>query len=58
VTSTCVASCNDNEVLVSAYCGPTRQPATVLSERSVSCGVVPDPARSPLVAICIGVSAP
>ena len=52
-TSVCTVTCSDNEVLVSAYCGATRQNATVLSERSVSCGVIPDPTRSPLVAVCI-----
>jgi hypothetical protein len=57
VTSTCTASCNESEVLVAAYCGATRQPAAILSERSVSCGIVPDPARSPLVAICVSVNA-
>ncbi len=55
-SSTCTATCNDNEVLVSAYCGANRQNANVLTERSVSCGVVPDPARSPLVAVCVAVT--
>ncbi len=56
--ATCAVTCNDNEVLVTAYCGPNRQNATILGERSVSCGVVPDPARSPLVAICVAVASP
>lgn len=55
LTTTCTATCNENEVLVSAYCGANRNSANVLSERSVSCGVVPDPTRSPLVAICAAV---
>src|SRR5438105_3897728 len=45
----CTAECAQNEILVSAYCGPRRAGATVINERSVSC-----PARaatSPLVAI-------
>jgi len=54
----CTATCGETEVLVSAYCGPARQPAQTLTERSVSCGVVPDPARSPLVAVCVGVANP
>jgi hypothetical protein len=58
LNATCTASCNDNEVLVSAYCGVNRQNATVLTERAVSCGIVPDPARSPLIAICVAVTAP
>jgi len=51
----CTATCTDTEVLVSAYCGPNRNTATVLTERSVSCGAVPDPAHTPLVAICAAV---
>jgi len=54
----CTATCDETEVLASAYCGPTRQPGQILTERSVSCGVVPDPAKTPLVAICVGVANP
>lgn len=49
----CTATCREDEILVSAYCGPTRNAATFLSERAVSCGVVPNPANSPLVAVCV-----
>jgi Collagen triple helix repeat (20 copies) len=49
----CTATCNVDEVLVAAYCGPARHPATVLGESSVSCGIVPSAADSPLVAICV-----
>jgi hypothetical protein len=52
-TTTCTVTCNEDEVLVTAYCGPQRQPANVLTERSVSCGVVPSAASSPLVAVCL-----
>src|SRR5215472_8703746 len=41
ISSTCVAECNANEVLVTAYFGPTRQAANFLTERSASCGVIP-----------------
>lgn len=50
--STCIAECNANEVLVSAYCGPTRGAANFLTERSASCGIIANPANSPLVAVC------
>jgi hypothetical protein len=50
--STCVAECELNEVLVTAYCGPSRKQATFLTERSASCGVVPTPSNSPLIAVC------
>lgn len=50
-TSACTAACGQDEVLVTAYCGPRRTPVTLVNERSVSC-----PARraatSPLVAVC------
>jgi hypothetical protein len=52
----CSAACNQDEVLVSAYCGPGRSAVTLVNERSVSC-----PSRraatSPLVAICAKVEA-
>lgn len=57
VASTCLAECNSNEVLVTAYCGANRKAANFLTERSASCGVVPDPANSPLVAVCASSSA-
>jgi hypothetical protein len=50
-SAACSAACNQDEVLVSAYCGPGRSAVTLVDERSVSC-----PSRraatSPLVAIC------
>lgn len=56
-TGVCIAECNSNEVLVTAYCGAARKPATFLTDRSVSCGVVPNAANSPLVAVCVSSSA-
>jgi hypothetical protein len=53
LTGACKAGCNGNEVLVSAYCGPARKPATFVGERQVSCGVEADSANAPLVAICV-----
>jgi hypothetical protein len=49
--SACTAECGQDEVLVTAYCGPRRTAITLINERSVSC----PPARAatnPLVAIC------
>jgi Collagen triple helix repeat (20 copies) len=48
----CTLHCNDNEVLVTAYCGPNRAAATFLGERSASCGVNTTTSNSPLVAVC------
>src|SRR6516162_1868968 len=47
-SSSCTIECNENEVLVTAYCGPNRSPALFSKERSASCG----PPDIPLVAVC------
>jgi len=48
-SGSCTVECLDDEVLVTAYCGPTRTPALLSKERSASCG----PADTPLVAVCV-----
>jgi hypothetical protein len=53
----CTAQCGDDEVLLTAYCGATRNPATFPTERSASCRVR-NPANSPLIAACAKASAP
>jgi hypothetical protein len=50
----CSVQCQDNEVLITAYCGPTRNQAQFVGERGASCGPVPSAANTPLVAICVG----
>ena len=52
----CTIQCRDNEVLVTAYCGPNRNPATFLGERGASCGIAATPSNAPLVAVCAGPS--
>jgi hypothetical protein len=52
--SGCSVQCQDNEILVTAYCGATRNQAQFLSERGASCGPVPSAANTPLVAVCVG----
>ncbi len=47
----CAAQCGDDEVLLIAYCGPMRTPATFPTERSASCRVR-NAANSPLIAAC------
>ena len=49
----CTASCRGDEVLVSAYCGPSHNPATFLDERQASCGIEVTSANAPLVAVCL-----
>ena len=53
LTGECTAACKGDEVLVTAYCGPTRKPATFINERQVTCGVAVDTASAPLVAVCV-----
>jgi hypothetical protein len=48
----CTATCQEGEVLVTAYCGVERNRPTFLTEASVNCGAVPTPANSPLIAVC------
>ncbi len=49
----CTASCRGDEVLVSAYCGPSHNQATFLDERQASCGIEVTSANAPLVAVCV-----
>jgi collagen triple helix repeat protein len=51
---TCAASCRGDEILVAAYCGPSRTAPTYTSERQASCGLNADAANTPLVVICAG----
>src|SRR5580700_10200204 len=48
----CTIQCRDNEVLVTAYCGPNRNAATLLAERGASCGVAANAANGPLTVVC------
>jgi hypothetical protein len=47
----CTAACEDDEVLIIAYCGARRNPAVYPGERSASCRARGG-ANTPLVAIC------
>jgi hypothetical protein len=47
----CTAQCGDDEVLLIAYCGATRIPATFPTERSATCRAR-TPANNPLIAAC------
>jgi hypothetical protein len=48
-SGSCTVECLEDEVLVTAYCGPTRTPALFSKERNASCG----PPDTPLVAVCV-----
>jgi hypothetical protein len=54
----CQASCELDEVLMTAYCGAGRKPPTFLSEKSVSCGAAPNSSDSPLVVVCVRSQSP
>ena len=48
----CTVQCRDDEMLLTAYCGPRRNAAVIPSERSATCRN-PVPANNPLVAACV-----
>jgi hypothetical protein len=46
----CKAECNQDEVLVIAYCGPRRSPVALVNERTVTCAR--GAPTSPLIMVC------
>ena len=48
--ATCRGECNEDEVLIVAYCGPRRRAITLVNERTVTCPR--GAATSPLVMVC------
>jgi hypothetical protein len=48
--ATCRGECNEDEVLIVAYCGPRRRAITLVNERTVTCPR--GTATSPLVMVC------
>jgi hypothetical protein len=48
----CIAQCGNDEMLLTAYCGPKRNAAVIPSERSATCRSQV-PANSPIVAACV-----
>ena len=48
-SDSCTVQCHEDEVLLTAYCGPNRTAASFPKERSASC----TPRRSPLIAVCV-----
>jgi len=48
-SGSCTVECREDEVLVTAYCGPKRTPALFVKEGSASCG----PPDTPLIAVCV-----
>jgi hypothetical protein len=54
----CTGGCRGDEILVTAYCGPSRTAPTYTSERQASCGINVDAASTPLIAFCAGAPNP
>jgi len=50
--TTCTLQCGDDEILLTAYCGASRNAAVILTERSATCRSRVS-ANSPLVAACL-----
>lgn len=55
--TTCRVRCGENEMLLTAYCGPNRNPAITPTERAAACRN-PVPVNSPLVAVCAQMTSP
>jgi hypothetical protein len=55
--TSCTAQCGENEILVTAYCGPKRNAAIVPTDRTATCRNRV-PANSPLVAVCAAIPSP
>jgi hypothetical protein len=55
--TTCRVQCGENEMLLTAYCGPNRNLAIIPTERSATCRN-PMPVNSPLVAVCALMASP
>ena len=55
--TTCRVQCGENEMLLTAYCGPNRNPAIIPTERAATCRS-PVPANNPLVAVCALMASP
>jgi hypothetical protein len=47
----CRVQCGEDEMLLTAYCGPNHNPAVVLIGRTATCRN-PVPANSPIIAAC------
>jgi hypothetical protein len=55
--TTCSVQCSENEILLTAYCGPKRNLAIIPTERAAACRN-PVAANDPLVAVCVQMASP
>ena len=49
--NSCRVQCGEDEMLLTAYCGPNHNPASILIGRTATCRN-PVPANSPIIAAC------
>ena len=55
--ASCTAQCGENEILLTAYCGPKRNAALIATDRTATCRTRV-PANNPLVAVCAAMPSP
>jgi hypothetical protein len=55
--ASCTVQCGENEILVTAYCGPKRNAAIIPTDRSATCRARVS-ANSPLIAVCAAMPSP
>jgi hypothetical protein len=56
--ASCVAECEANEVVISAWCGVARNPTNFPTERTATCRGGRGPGNNPLIAVCAKSSEP
>jgi hypothetical protein len=56
--SSCVAECEGDEIVISAWCGAARNPTNFPTEKSATCRGGRGPGNNPLIAVCARSPAP
>lgn len=56
--ASCVAECDADEVMITAWCGVARNPTNFPSERAATCRGGRGPGNNPLIGICAKSSGP
>jgi|SRR6516165_3745015 len=56
--ASCVAECEADEIMVTAWCGAARNPTNFTSERAATCRGGRGPGNNPLIGVCAKNSTP
>lgn len=56
--ASCVAECEADEIVISAWCGAARNATNFPTEKSATCRGGRGPANNPLIAVCVKSSGP